>query len=99
VEGSLKSLVDQYKGVSIAFIYGSYAKNHESRTSDIDLIVVGQIPHHDFTGHIRHLESRLDREINFTGYGEEEFIIEKEKQGGFLNLVLKEKFVLLKGKF
>jgi predicted nucleotidyltransferase len=97
MEGSLKSLVDLYKGISVAFIYGSYAKNRENRTSDIDLIVVGQIPHHDFTRDIRYLEARLDREVNFTIYNEEEFRIEKEKQGVFLNLVLKEKIVMIKG--
>lgn len=98
VEGSLKDLVLRYKGVSCAFIYGSYAKNKERKTSDIDLVLVGKFPNDKVTRDIRTLESRLNREINFTRYSEEEFRKEKRKKGGFLNLVLKGKNIILKGR-
>jgi predicted nucleotidyltransferase len=98
VEGSLKNVVSKYKGISCAFIYGSYAKNKENKTSDIDLVVVGKFPHGEFTRDIRGLESKLSREINFTYYNKEEFAAEKRKNGGFLNLVLKNKNIILKGK-
>jgi len=98
VEGSLKDLVSKYKGISCAFIYGSYAKNKENKASDIDLAVVGKFPHGKFTRDIRSLESKLNREINFTYYSKEEFVTEKRKKGGFLNLVLKDKNIILKGK-
>jgi len=39
----------------------------------------------------------LGREINFTVYTREEFEKEKGKEGGFLNLILKEKIIILKG--
>jgi hypothetical protein len=39
----------------------------------------------------------LGREINFTVYTQEEFEKEKGKEGGFLNLILKEKIIMLKG--
>lgn len=98
VEGSLKDLTSKYRGISCAFIYGSYAKNKQSKTSDIDLVVVGKFPHDKFTRDIRGLESKLNREINFTYYNQEEFSTEKRKKGGFLNLVLKDKNIILKGK-
>lgn len=98
VEGSLKDLVSRYKDVSCAFIYGSYAKNKENKTSDIDLVVVGKLAYDKFTRDIRNLESRLNREINFTYYSEEEFVAEKRKKGGFLNLVVKHQNIILKGK-
>ncbi len=97
VQGSLKTLVQKYSGITLAFIYGSYAKNTETKTSDIDLAVVGKFPRDEFTGHIRDLESKLNREINFTAYQQEEFNKERHKNGGFLHLVLKEKIILLKG--
>jgi predicted nucleotidyltransferase len=97
VEGSLKEIVLKFKGISLAFMYGSYAKNKEKKVSDIDMVVVGEFPQNKFTRDIRRLESKLSREINFTSYHREEFGKEKEKEGGFLNLVLKDKIVLLKG--
>ena len=97
VEGSLKEVMAKYKGISSAFIYGSHAKNKEKRTSDIDVVVVGQFPVDAFTRDIRRLESKLNREINFTSYTREELEKERKKNGGFLSLVLKDRIVLLKG--
>jgi predicted nucleotidyltransferase len=97
VEGSLRDLVAGFKGISLAFIHGSYSKGREQKTSDIDLVVVGTFPEKEFTNQIRQLESRLNREINFTLYPKEDFLAERNKEGAFLNLVVKGKTTLLKG--
>jgi len=98
VEGSLKEIVLKHKGIALAFIYGSYAKTKEKKASDIDLAVVGKFNRDRFTADIRNLEEKLNREINFTIYTEDEFEQERRKTGGFLNLVLKDKFIILKGR-
>lgn len=98
VEGSLKDIVLKYKGIALAFIYGSYAKNKEKKSSDIDLVVAGKFNRNNFTDDIRRLESKLNREIDFTAYGEEEFKKEAKKEGSFLNLVVKDKIIILKGR-
>jgi predicted nucleotidyltransferase len=97
VEGSIKEVVLKFRGIAVAFIYGSYAKNKEKKASDIDLVVVGAYPQSKFTRDIRGLESKLNREINFTSYTTEEFEKERKNAGGFLNLVLKDKILILKG--
>jgi predicted nucleotidyltransferase len=86
VEGSIKEVVLKFRGIALAFIYGSYAKDKEKKASDIDLVVVGEYP-----------QSKLSREINFASYTREEFGKERKKEGGFLNLVLKDKILILKG--
>ena len=98
VEGALKQLVSSYKDISFAFIYGSYAKNAEKKTSDIDLVLVGRFPLDKLTNQMRKLESRLNREINFSYYSEEDFGSEKNKKGSFLNIIFKNKIIMLKGK-
>jgi predicted nucleotidyltransferase len=97
VEGVLRDLVSRLNGIRFAFLYGSYAKNREKRTSDIDLILVGRSLPKSFLHDLRQLESRLNREINFTFYSEAEFEEAKEEEGGFLNLVLGNQIILLKG--
>ncbi len=97
VQGSLKELVQRYKGIALAFLYGSYAKSREKKTSDIDLVVVGEFPRNAFTRDVRQLESRLNREINFTAYTKGEFVKERKKEGGFLTLVLRDSIIVLKG--
>ncbi|OGS21798.1 MAG: hypothetical protein A2252_06630 [Elusimicrobia bacterium RIFOXYA2_FULL_39_19] len=99
VEGSLKNLVGLYKDITFACIYGSYAKDKEKKTSDIDLLLVGKFPVNDLTNKIRELESKLNREINFNYYSKEEFEKERKKAGSFLDLVLNGKKIVLRGSF
>lgn len=98
VEAELKWLIEVDKGISLAFIYGSYAKNKEKASSDIDLVVVGDFDRRAFTEMVRRLEGKIDREVNFNSYTADEFKTERKKRGGFLNLVLKDKVIILKGK-
>lgn len=98
VEGSLEKMVFKYKGISLAFIYGSFAQNKVKRMSDIDLVIVGNFPQNRFMHDIRILESKLNREINYSTYTKKEFSKERHKKGGFLNIVLKNKVLILKGK-
>lgn len=98
VQGSLRGIVSAAKGVSRAFIYGSYAKDKENASSDIDLVVTGDFDRDGFTGAVRKLEHNLGRQVNFNAYTDSEFEREKKKRGGFLNLVLKDKIIALKGK-
>ena len=97
VEGSLRQLVSEYAGIALAFIYGSYAKGKERGSSDIDIVVVGSFPRDDFTRKLRALEAKLNREANFNSYTNAEFAKDSKKDGGFLNVVLKDKVILLKG--
>lgn len=97
VEGSLRQLVSEYAGIVLAFIYGSYAKGKERGTSDIDIVVVGSFPRDEFTRKLRVLETKLNREANFNSYTKAEFEKESKKNGGFLNMVIKNKVILLKG--
>jgi hypothetical protein len=59
---------------------------------------VGDFNRDAFTEEIRRLEGQLDREINFNAYTADEFMGERKKSGGFLNLVLKDKIIILKGR-
>ena len=97
VQGSLEELVRRHPGITLAFVYGSYAKGRERKGSDVDLVIVGEFTRNSFTRDVRALESKLNREINFTHYTGSEFEAERKKEGGFLNLILKDKIIVLKG--
>ncbi len=97
IEGSLRRLVSEYRGIDLAFIYGSYAKGKEKGNSDIDIVVIGSFPRDEFTRKLRVLELKLNRDANFNSYTKAEFNTESGKKGGFLNMILKDKIILLKG--
>ena len=97
VEGSLKKLVEQYNGISLAFIFGSYPRTEEKKLSDVDLAIVGNFPRGAFIRDLRKLEAKLNRGINFTAYSTDEYEKEIEKERSFLNQLFKEKKIRIKG--
>ena len=64
-QAQLKNLLNNFKDVKAAFIFGSVAKKEEDSFSDIDLMVVGDVDENELTSKIIDLEERLDREINY----------------------------------
>ena len=99
VEGLLKKVFEKIENVDFAFLYGSFAKNTTSANSDIDLIIIGEVDETKLTAEINKLEKMLSREINYTVYTKENFDKESVVEGGFLNLVLKDKIIFFKRKF
>ncbi|MFH1683511.1 MAG: nucleotidyltransferase domain-containing protein [Candidatus Margulisiibacteriota bacterium] len=73
VEGSLKDQLNKIKGIDLAFIYGSFAKNASDAFSDIDLCIVGRIKLREINGVIKMEEKALQREINYALYSLAEF--------------------------
>lgn len=96
VEGALKELISKFSGIRIAFLFGSYAAGREKAGSDADIVLVGAFDRDKFVEQVRALESRLNREINFTAYSDEDYERELKNRGSFLNEVLKGKVIYLK---
>lgn len=97
VQGSLRTLVNEFPEIEAAFIYGSYAQGKEKASSDIDLMIVGTPDRKRLTSRIRDLEERLGREINFNLYPTAEFKKKSRVKGGFLAQVAAGRKILLKG--
>lgn len=97
ISGMFKEALSAIKGIESAFIYGSFAKGIEDAKSDIDLCVIGEPDDARLMGAINELENKLHREINYTLFSKEEFKNKSKEKGGFVNLVLKDKIIPLKG--
>ena len=91
---SLKNFVKKIPGVKIAFIYGSVAKGEEGSTSDIDLMLIGDIDSVEIHSKINKIEDKIKRKINYTLMREKEF---KYKKTDFIKRLLKEKKIFLIG--
>jgi DNA-binding transcriptional ArsR family regulator len=98
VEGLLRELVNGLEEIEIAFIYGSYAKSIMRVDSDIDLAIVGKSSAEaKLLKEIRTIEKNLDRDINYRLYTKKEFLEKRESHDAFLEEILSDKCVLLKG--
>ena len=99
----IASLLSQYLNsgnpdeIRIAFIYGSYAKNTENISSDIDLIIIGSINSRKISTLLAPAKNELRREINISIYPETEFKEKISKKNHFLTNVLKEPKIFLIG--
>ncbi|MFH1408384.1 MAG: nucleotidyltransferase domain-containing protein [Nanoarchaeota archaeon] len=59
--------------VTYCFIYGSFAKGTEQRSSDIDLFVVSEIKEDELIHIIQKLEHTVKREINYVLWNSKTF--------------------------
>lgn len=97
--GIAKVLKDNLKkdGIKVAFIYGSYAKGEESLSSDIDLMVIGDISSRELSGILSKPKRELMREINYVVFPMQEFIKRIKQKDHFLKSVLKDKKMFIVG--
>jgi len=96
-EGSLREIIKDIFGISIAFIYGSFASGKETERSDIDLFLIGEFDEDLLNKKLRSLEQYLAREITYTSMKKSEFKEEKQKKFKFLRTLLNEPKLFLIG--
>ena len=94
INSSLKRFSDKIK---IAFVYGSVARTEELSTSDVDLMIVGNVGLADLAPGLRRAEKALGREVNPTIYSPQEFFKRRKKGDSFINTVLSDSKIFLKG--
>lgn len=90
----LASLADRIK---LAFVYGSIARGEEAGSSDVDLMIVGEVTFADVVAALSEIESKLGREVNPTVYGPQEFREKLAARNHFLTTVGKEKKLFVIG--
>lgn len=84
IEGLLKEAVLKLKGVKVAFIYGSFAKDKERAKSDVDLFLIGNIDEGQLIRQLNNMEKAIKREVNYTIFSQEEYKKKKKKRDSFI---------------
>lgn len=99
-EGALREFVNGIDKIETALIFGSFAKNAIRADSDIDLLIVAGTPEieDEIIGKLAGIERKLQREINCKIYTQKEFQRERTAKAPFLQEILNDKYILLKGK-
>ena len=85
VQRALAGLAPQ---IAVAFVHGSIARSHEHATSDVDLLVVGEVGLAEVSNALRS-ERRLSRSINASIYSPAELAAKVAAGNHFLTTVLK----------
>ena len=83
--------------VSVAFVYGSVAREEETAKSDVDLMVVGKATLDEVLSRLSTVEKSIGHPINPTVYSVAEFKSKLASPNHFLTAVLKGQKVFLLG--
>ena len=74
--------------IDSAFIYGSMARAQEIATSDVDLMIIGQVGLAELAPALRGAEQRLSRPVNPSLYSLAEFVTKAQGGHPFIKTVL-----------
>ena len=96
IRQALEPLADR---VSLAFVYGSVARGHDTASSDIDLLLVSdRLALEDVYSALIPVESQLNRSIHLTLYTPKEYADRRAAGSGFLaNVLGGDRLVLIGG--
>ena len=83
--------------ITIAFVYGSVARQEETAESDIDVMIVGKAKLDEVLSRLSDVEAALGRPVNPTVYSMQELKEKLQAGNHFLNAVLSGKKVFLVG--
>lgn len=95
---ALREQLGKLRGkVRIAFVYGSVARGDETASSDIDLMLVGDLSGREVAAALAPVRKMLNREINPTIYSPREFRKRVNQHHPFVRAVVKEPKLFLLG--
>jgi predicted nucleotidyltransferase len=98
--GATPLLAEAFKrvdGVNEAYLYGSFARNQQDASSDVDILVIGTPRADVLAESVRKLERQLGREINYTVLTVKEFKSRQDRKDAFLANIWHNKLVSLIG--
>jgi len=93
----LSNRLKDSESIELAFIYGSVAKAEETKKSDIDLFVVGEVEEEDLHELVSDIEREIGREINYTLMTKGDFDERSKRGEPFVKRIVGEKKLVLKG--
>jgi len=96
--GTIRAALKPFeRQITIAFIYGSFARRTFNSASDIDIFIIGSVRFNEITKALMDAQNKLGREINPTVYPEQEFADKLKTSNHFINRVIKSEKLFLKG--
>lgn len=93
----LRKALEKVSGVDLAFVFGSVAAGTAKPGSDVDVMLIGTAGLRKVIPALRGVSERLGREINPHCMTVEEWRLKKSKKDAFVNRVLSEPKLWLKG--
>lgn len=94
----IRDLLNPLDSIELAFIFGSFASGEAHGSSDIDVMIIGDISDRDLAPLMAELEGRLHREINYMIYTRGEAMKRINQDGDFIHEVFRGHRIILIGR-
>ena len=95
--GEIRDLLSNLDGIELAFLFGSFASGEAHGSSDIDVMIIGEINDRELAPLMAELEGRLHREINYMIYSRGEVEKRIKQEGDFVYEVFRGPRIILIG--
>jgi predicted nucleotidyltransferase len=98
VAGVLRDALEPLRDkITVAFIYGSFAKGAETAESDADLLIIGKVTFAEVVDLLGMVQDSIGREVNPSVYPVEEFVKKVSVGHHFVNSLIPEPKIFLIG--
>ena len=91
------ALMPAWAQIDFAFIYGSIAKGNDTASSDVDVLIVGDVSHQQVLELLQSTQTQLARAVNPTLYTKIEWAQRLKKQKSFIMRIIEQDKILIKG--
>jgi len=95
IEHQLRNIFQDIGGIKEAYIFGSYAENKMDASSDIDVLVVGQVDSIELNRKMAAIQKNTTREINVINITPKELLRKKKVRDPFIEKVFRSKRIKL----
>jgi predicted nucleotidyltransferase len=85
------------RGIRYALIYGSFASGEETESSDVDILIVGNVDEERILNGVSAIEQKTGREINYILWSEEEFRKRARSKHHLLTEITRKPVIMLVG--
>jgi len=97
VESEIRRTLEEFPGIELGLIHGSWASGKVRPTSDVDVLIVGDVPYRELRSQLYRLGQRLGRRIDSVVFGSAEFRERLAEGSGFIRGALEQPHLVLIG--
>ena len=97
VESEIRRTLEEFPGIELGLIHGSWASGKVQPTSDIDVLIVGDAPYRELRSQLYRLGQRLGRRIDPVVFGSAEFRERLSEGNSFISGALDRPHLVLIG--
>lgn len=93
----LRMALSELKQTRYALVYGSFASGEESVSSDVDLLIIGDVDEERVLHVVSGIEKEVEREINYILWSEQEFMEKVKSRHHLLRGIASKPVIMLVG--